>query len=59
MHTLFPHSSAELRKVGKIQFGVLSPDEIVRSPFLAAAHSPFSIWGRDGLLARKRFTQGC
>jgi hypothetical protein len=30
MHTLFPHSSAELRKVGKIQFGVLSPDEIVR-----------------------------
>jgi len=28
MHTLFPHSSAELRKVGKIQFGVLSPDEI-------------------------------
>lgn len=30
MHTLFPHSSAELRKVGKIQFGILSPDEIVR-----------------------------
>ena len=26
----FPHSTAELRRVKAVQFGVLSPDEIVR-----------------------------
>jgi DNA-directed RNA polymerase II subunit RPB1 len=28
----FPHSTAELRRVKAVQFGVLSPDEIVRAP---------------------------
>jgi hypothetical protein len=28
----FPHSTAELRRVKAVQFGVLSPDEIVRTP---------------------------
>ena len=28
----FPHSTAELRRVKAVQFGVLSPDEIVRLP---------------------------
>ena len=32
----FPHSTAELRRVKAVQFGILSPDEIVRAP--AAAH---------------------
>jgi hypothetical protein len=27
----FPHSTAELRRVKAVQFGVLSPDEIVRA----------------------------
>jgi hypothetical protein len=27
----FPHSTAELKRVKTVQFGVLSPDEIVRS----------------------------
>lgn len=27
----FPHSTAELRRVKAVQFGILSPDEIVRA----------------------------
>jgi len=27
----FPHSTAELKRVKTVQFGVLSPDEIVRA----------------------------
>jgi DNA-directed RNA polymerase II subunit RPB1 len=27
----FPHSTAELKRVKAVQFGILSPDEIVRA----------------------------
>jgi hypothetical protein len=30
VHDRFPHSTAELCRVTAVQFGVLSPDEIVR-----------------------------
>jgi len=30
VHDRFPHSTAELCRVNAVQFGVLSPDEIVR-----------------------------
>jgi DNA-directed RNA polymerase II subunit RPB1 len=31
VHDRFPHSTAELCRVNAVQFGVLSPDEIVRA----------------------------
>jgi len=36
----FPHSTAELRRVKAVQFGVLSPDEIVRPPIRSPRHRP-------------------
>ena len=36
----FPHSTAELRRVKAVQFGILSPDEIVRALFLLPTRFP-------------------
>ena len=47
----FPHSTAELRRVKAVQFGVLSPEEIVRpsaiAPDLAISSSPFNDSDRE------------
>ena len=52
----FPHSTAELRRVKAVQFGVLSPDEIVRppirSPALATARQNFRVEGSSRVLLR-------
>ena len=34
----FPHSTAELKRVKTVQFGVLSPDEIVSVFFIYSFH---------------------
>ena len=36
----FPHSTAELRRVKAVQFGILSPDEIVRAPAAPPPSNP-------------------
>ena len=40
----FPHSTAELRRVKAVQFGVLSPDEIVRARRFAIAKFSRRAW---------------
>lgn len=49
MDTRFPYSPAEVAKVRMVQFGILSPDEIVT---LAANYFPlffpFAFWGIVG-----------
>lgn len=50
--TQFAFSAAPIRKIKEVQFGILSPEEIVRRPFvpgfyLVANSLPESVLGRQ------------
>ena len=53
MDMRFPYSPAEVAKVRMVQFGILSPDEIVTSRCPITFHS-FSVWFSGNYRKNKR-----
>jgi hypothetical protein len=52
----FAYSAAPVRKVKEVQFGILSPEEIVRCLLAIVIYDPVATFATESLLCRQNRT---